>query len=154
VSSEHALISTFGPDWDRLPDALELTYTVLMAPYGVDRDVALAHWEHEAEHVAASDEDGTIIGYLRLLPPDDDGSMQIRQVAVADAWQRRGLGRALMLAAEARAREEGARSVWLNARVTAAAFYERLGYTVVSDEFVTGLAGLPHRRMRKVFDRN
>jgi len=154
VSSEHALISTFGPDWDRLPDALELTYAVLMAPYGVDRGVALSHAEHEAEHVAAFDEDGTIIGYLRLLPPDDAGSMQIRQVAVAEAWQRRGLGRALMLAAEARAREEGAQSVWLNARVTAAAFYERLGYTVVSDEFVTGLAGLPHRRMRKVFDRN
>jgi len=152
VSSNDVVISTFGPDWDRLPDALELTYTVLMAPYGVDREVALAHAEHEAEHVAAVDADGTVIGYLRLLPRDDAGSMQVRQVAVAESWQRRGLGRALMRAAEARAREEGAHSVWLNARVSAVAFYERLGYDVVSDEFVTGLAGLPHRRMRTVFD--
>lgn len=142
-------IETFGADWDRLPEAFELTYEVLMVPFGVAREVAAAHVEREAVHVAALGASGGVVGYLRLLPMDAEGWTQVRQVAVADALQGRGLGRALMEHAEHSARGLGAAGVWLNARSSAIGFYERLGYVIASEEFITGLADLPHRRMTK-----
>jgi predicted GNAT family N-acyltransferase len=39
------------------------------------------------------------------------------------------------------------RCVWLNARVTAVPFYEKLGFVVVSDVFRTARTYLPHVRM-------
>ena len=44
------------------------------------------------------------------------------------------------------ARASGADDLWLNARVSAIGFHERLGFVVASDEFAIGKTGLPHRR--------
>ena len=82
---------------------------------------------------------GHVVGRVdfTILEPPDPGSI-VRPIptvdlgiVVAEGWRGRGVGGALMAAAEARAREVGARQVVLDmsaANDGAQRFYERLGY--------------------------
>ena len=82
-----------------------------------------------------------------IVVPREAGVVQIRQMAVRAERQGRGLGRALMDAAEAAIRADGIDRIYLNARATAVGFYEKLGYRVVGKPFTE--VGIPHRRMEK-----
>ncbi len=57
---------------------------------------------------------------------------------VHPAWQRRGIGRALLLAMEAQAREWRVRTLRLISTVTARAFYERHGYVFLAEGSAPG----------------
>ena len=90
----------------------------------------------EAVHFLAL-EDGYAIGTARLLA---DG--QIGRVAVLRDWRGMNVGDALMQAVIAEAERRGLREQKLTAQVHATRFYERLGFEVVSEEFLE--AGIPH----------
>ncbi len=143
------------PEWARFDELLQLSFAVLYAPFGVpwpEEGSGGADWMHPAPatHVAvALDEQGALLGSARLLPSAGDESRQIRQVAVAADARGLGVGRALMLALERTAAEEGARETWLNSRNSAYGFYESLGYSLEGDEFVSEVTGIPHRAARK-----
>ena len=126
-----------------------LRYDVLHAPFGVAPSDDWHDDDPASEHLVAVTWDGTaegaVVGYARLITKGDEA--QIRQVAVAFDWQRSGVGSALVQAAVSEALSRGMSDVWLNARVPAIGFYERLGFEAVGDVFVTGKTGLPHRRM-------
>ncbi len=79
-------------------------------------------------------EDDKILGCC-LLTRVDDKSVRLRQMAVPKGMQGKGLGRALMIFAENIARDLGYRTLLMHARKTASGFYEKLGYTISSDEF-------------------
>jgi GNAT superfamily N-acetyltransferase len=68
---------------------------------------------------------------------------QLRGMAVATAWQGRGVGLALLDEAVRRLRSMGAEVLWADGRDTALGFYERAGWAVEGDGYVTGI-GLPH----------
>ena len=77
---------------------------------------------------------GTAVGCLRF--GIDPGRLHVRRVAVDPAWQRRGVGTALMEWAHGRARAESLAEVWLGVRVQLPGnrdFYHRLGYQVVRE---------------------
>ncbi len=80
--------------------------------------------------------------------PDRPGiaAIQIRGVATSPEARGTGLGSALMAAAKDFARKKGAQILWCNARVSAAEFYRKLGYEIVSDEFEIPHIG-PHYLM-------
>jgi len=135
--------------WDRAGDLERLLFEVLYRDFGVSRD---HDWRHDApgsEIAVAVADDGELIGAARLLPAPGDPSRQVRQVAVVPGAQSRGVGSALMQAVEARAAEQGATQVWLNARDTAFRFYERLGYGFSGEPFTSELTGIVHRSMCK-----
>ena len=90
----------------------------------------------EAVHFLAL-EDGYAIGTARLLA---DG--QIGRVAVLRDWRGMNVGDALMQAVLAEAERRGLREQKLTAQVHTTRFYERLGFEVVSEEFLE--AGIPH----------
>jgi ribosomal protein S18 acetylase RimI-like enzyme len=68
-------------------------------------------------------------------------------MAVSPDRQRRGLGRRLLEDLENDLRARGFRTLVLNARTSAVGFYERLGYSVLGEEFVD--VTVPHVRMSK-----
>jgi|SRR5690606_9801180 predicted GNAT family N-acyltransferase len=72
---------------------------------------------------------------------------KIGRVAVLAAARRSGVGRAVMERLHALAAAHGLDAVWCHAQVTAAPFYERLGYAAVGDVFVE--AGIDHVRMER-----
>jgi GNAT superfamily N-acetyltransferase len=80
------------------------------------------------------------------VPLEGEKAYQLRGMATDPAWRGRGLGRRLLAHAELLLRENPIRLRWCNARTTAIGFYEKMGWTVVSDEFDIPTAG-PHRRM-------
>lgn len=124
----------------------ELRYRVLHEPFGVSRD---DRWNDEdpASIHAVGLAGERLVGYARLIAEPGGASGQIRQVAVDPAWERLGIGTALVRCALDAARSHGMSHVWLNARVTALPFYERFGFAVTSDVFRTPRTFLPHRRM-------
>ncbi|MBF4510508.1 MAG: GNAT family N-acetyltransferase [Aeromicrobium sp.] len=133
-------------DDPRMSEVHELRHEALFAPFGLPRD---DRWDDEGadrRHVIAV-RGGAVVGYASLLiEPDRTG--HVRQVSVRDALRGSGVGRALMAEVAAEAHRLGLTGVWLNARVTAEGFYQRLGYRTVSDTpFPSGRTGVPHVRM-------
>ncbi len=102
--------------------------------------------EHDpaALHFLALDADGAAAGTARVLFTPA-GIAKIGRVAVLRAARGRGLGAALLAAAEAEL--PLARSYALDAQVQALPFYERLGYAATGPAFME--AGIPHRHMVK-----
>lgn len=127
--------------------AVALRRSVLRLPLGLDFSPEELDAERRDWHLAAwSDDEAELTGCL-VLSPLGDGIAKMRQVAVAEAWRGRGLGRQLVAFAEDYARDRGIRELVLNARETVVSFYESLGYVAAGDAFVE--VTLPHRRMRK-----
>jgi ribosomal protein S18 acetylase RimI-like enzyme len=71
-----------------------------------------------------------------LLDPNNNGVWYLGLLTVRPDLQNRQLGRALLAAAEAFAKENGARRIQMtvvNVRTTLIAWYERRGYTVTNE---------------------
>lgn len=130
-------------------ELLDLRRSVLRAgrdqpPAGIAEDD-----DPSTVHLAAQDH-GAIIAALTLVAqpcPDDPNADAVRLalMAVAPDHQRRGVGSALVEAAQdlACGRLD---LIWATARDSALGFYARHGFRVTSPGFV-GAMGLPHHRM-------
>jgi len=73
-------------------------------------------------------------------------ALQLRGMATAQHARQSGLGRALVMACIAVARSEKVQLLWCNARISASAFYAKMGFTILGDEFEIPDVG-PHYRM-------
>src|ERR1700754_2145325 len=91
-------------------------------------------------------EDDRILGCC-LLTKIDEKTVRLRQMAVFNTLQGKGIGRALMIFAENVARDMGYRTLIMHARKTALGFYKKLGYSASGEEFVE--VTIPHFIMEK-----
>lgn len=82
-----------------------------------------------------------------LLTKIDKECVRLRQMAVQDNLQGKGIGASMMNFAENIARDNGYKKIVMHARKTAIGFYEKLGYTVIGSEFVE--VSIPHFIMEK-----
>lgn len=73
-------------------------------------------------------------------------SVQLRGMATSKLFQGKGLGAKLVADAIEEAKKRGYKSMWCNARLKAIPFYEKLGFEVISEEFMVPKVGL-HRVM-------
>jgi predicted GNAT family N-acyltransferase len=103
-------------------------------------------------HLAARTTDGRLVGVVRFSPapcpwrPGARTPWQLRGMATAAAARQTGAGRALVAEGLARIRAVGGDLVWCDARVAAVGFYERMGFVVVTEEFLKPEGGR-HRGM-------
>lgn len=91
-------------------------------------------------------EDDKMLGCC-LLTRMDAQTMRLRQMAVPNSMQGKGIGRALMIFAENIARDLGYKKLCMHARKTALGFYEKLGYSASGEEFIE--VTIPHYIMEK-----
>ena len=91
-------------------------------------------------------EEEKMLGCCMLITVDPV-TVRLRQMAVLNNLQGKGIGRALMQFAENIARDRGFKKIIMHARKSAAGFYEKLGYQVCSGEFEE--VTLPHYEMEK-----
>lgn len=112
-------------------------------PPGSERD----ELEDTARHVVARTSFGELVGVGRIHFPNA-ATGQIRYMATKPEFRGRGIGKAIVNELERIARAHGARVLVLNARVSAVAFYERLGYAVCGDA-ETLFGTIAHKRMQK-----
>jgi GNAT superfamily N-acetyltransferase len=80
-------------------------------------------------------EDDSILGCCMLVEENPE-IVRLRQMAVLNDLQGKGIGRALMQFAENLARDHGYKILSMHARKNAIGFYEKMGYKVKGDEFV------------------
>jgi predicted GNAT family N-acyltransferase len=71
----------------------------------------------------------------------------MRQVAVKNEFQNMGVGKEMVVYAEKWARDNGYKTMELNARKTAVPFYLKLNYSIEGSEFME--VGIPHSKMLK-----
>lgn len=82
-----------------------------------------------------------------LLTRMDKDNVRLRQMAVQDNLQKKGIGASMMNFAENIARDKGYEKMIMHARKTAVGFYEKLGYTIEGKEFIE--VSIPHFVMEK-----
>ena len=94
---------------------------------------------------------GELVGCVVLKPLGTE-EIKLRQMAVSDTAQRRGIGSELVRRAVEIARERGFAMMSMDARESARGFYERLGFAAVGDRYE--IIGLPHVRMEQSLARS
>jgi ribosomal protein S18 acetylase RimI-like enzyme len=105
--------------------------------------------ELEAEKdnlLIAAFEEERILGCCMLVE-EKPGIARLRQMAVLNDLQGKGIGRALMNFAENIARDRGFKHIRMHARSNAVGFYEKVGYRTIGEQFME--VTIPHFIMEK-----
>ena len=124
---------------------VKLRDDILRKPLGLGFTPEELETEKDNMLIAAFEEE-RMLGCCMLVE-EQPGTVRLRQMAVLNDLQGKGIGRALMNFAENLARDRGYRIVVMHARVNAVGFYEKVGYKVQGDQFVE--VTIPHYVMEK-----
>ena len=124
---------------------IKMREDILRKPLGLNFDENELESERNNLLIAAFDDD-KMLGCCMLVP-ENENIVRLRQMAVLNDLQGKGIGRALMLFAENLARDRGYNKISMHARKNATGFYEKVGYKVVGDEFIE--VTIPHYNMEK-----
>jgi predicted GNAT family N-acyltransferase len=124
---------------------LKLRDEILRKPLGLNFSQEELEKEKLNMHMAAF-EDDHMLGCCMLVQEGPE-TVRLRQMAVVNDVQGKGIGRALMQFAENLARDRGYKRITMHARKNAVGFYEKMGYKKVGDEFME--ITIPHIVMEK-----
>lgn len=124
---------------------LHLRQEILRRP--LQLDIYNENLESEKEDILIAAFDEEVMLGCCLLKKVDPHTVQLRQMAVQNNLQGKGIGAALMNYAENIASDNGYKKLMMHARKTAAGFYEKLGYHITGNEFLE--IGIPHYIMEK-----
>jgi GNAT superfamily N-acetyltransferase len=136
------IIDYGSPEYQQM---IRLRTELLRKPLGLSFDPKELEREQEDILIGAFEED-RMLGCC-LLTRLDDKVVRLRQMAVQDNLQGKGVGRAMMTFAENIARDMGYYVVVMHARATALGFYQKLGYVKKDGEFIE--LTIPHYIMEK-----
>ena len=125
---------------------VDLRARMLRTPLGLTFTKTELDNEKDDLLIAAFDED-EMLGCCTLTKADEQ-TLRLRQMAVKNNLQGKGIGAAIILFGENLARDKGYKKITMHARNTAIGFYEKFGYKVIGEEFVE--VQLPHHTMQKV----
>lgn len=125
----------------------ELRQEILRTPLGLSLDPLDLGQESREKHFGIFDGENRLLACVIAVPVSRAGQAKICQMAVRGDWQGKGLGRRIMLGLEDHLARAGFREVFMHARLSAAEFYEKLGYARSGGEFTE--VGIPHVRMEK-----
>lgn len=124
---------------------VQLRIDILRKPLGLS--FTEEELESEKEHILiGAFEEEKMLGCCMLIRLED-GTVRLRQMAVLNNLQGKGIGRALTQFAENIARDIGYKKITMHARKPVTGFFEKLGYRVSSDEFLE--ITIPHYEMEK-----
>ncbi|MBS5795752.1 MAG: GNAT family N-acetyltransferase [Dysgonomonas mossii] len=123
-----------------------LRYKILRAPLGLTFSAEYLEKEKEDMLYVCENEE-QIVGCC-ILTPIDKKVVQLRQMAVDDSVQKKGIGSKLLLFTEESAKANGFDKIVLHARKVAIGFYLKYNYGIVGDEFEE--VGIPHFEMQKI----
>ena len=136
------IIEYGSPDYQKM---IGLRDNVLRKPLGLI--FTPGELEDEKENILiGAFEDEDILGCCMLVE-ENSRTIRLRQMAVLNNLQGKGIGRAIMNFAENIARDRGYKILSMHARKNAIGFYEKMGYKVSGEEFTE--VTIPHYLMEK-----
>lgn len=127
-------------------ESVDLRDKLLRKPLGLvfnRSDLAL---EFDSIHLGCYNDSEKLIACL-ILKPISQEIVKMRQVAVDETCQGKGIGTYLVHASEHIASQMGFEIICLHARSVVTPFYERLDYKCIGAEFEE--VGIPHYKMQK-----
>jgi predicted GNAT family N-acyltransferase len=136
------LIDHGSPEYRQM---VQLRNDILRRPLGLQFDPGELDQEQENILMAAYEED-QMLGCCMLVEEAPD-TVRLRQMAVINDLQGKGIGKALMSFAENVARDRGYKKITMHARANAQGFYEKMGYRKKGEVFEE--ITIPHFVMEK-----
>ncbi|MES2618803.1 MAG: GNAT family N-acetyltransferase [Bacteroidota bacterium] len=136
-------ILTFGSEEHQ--QSIALRRKILRVPLGLNFTEEELQQEAEQMHIGCFTEI-QLCGIL-ILVKYNSTTVKMRQVAVDDTMQGKGIGRVMVVFAEQWAITNGYTLMSLHARETAVPFYLTLGYSIDGHQFEE--VGIPHYKMIK-----
>ncbi|MED1202547.1 GNAT family N-acetyltransferase [Heyndrickxia acidicola] len=129
---------------NELMDAYSVRKEVFVVEQKVPLEEEIDQHEEEAAHFVLYDGNIPVgAGRFRIV----EGKGKVERICVLSSSRKKGAGQLIMQAIEDYAHSQDIHTLKLNAQTHAIPFYEILGYSVVSDEFLD--AGIPHKTMEK-----
>ena len=130
------------PEYEQM---VALRHMILRQPLGLAFSKEELEQEKENILIAALDDD-EMLGCC-MLSKVDPQTFRLRQMAVQNNLQGKGIGASIISFVENIARDKGCRSLIMHARDTAIGFYEKFGYKIKGQPFLE--LGIPHHVMEK-----
>lgn len=128
-----------------LQDAMLVRKEVFVNEQKVPLEEEIDEYENTSAHFVLYDEEEPVgAGRFRVK----DGEGKVERICVLEEARGKGSGKLIMNFIEDHARSHNVPALILNAQTHAIPFYENLGYSVTSDEFLD--AGIPHKSMKKI----
>ncbi len=124
---------------------VKLRDEILRQPLGLSLTVDELNKEKDDILIGAFDDEKILA--CCILTKADNKSLRLRQMAVQNNQQGKGIGASMLNFAEIIARDKGYKKLIMHARETAVRFYEKLGYKLVGDRFTE--VTIPHFIMEK-----
>lgn len=124
---------------------IQLRMNILREPLGLN--FSKEELEKEKDHILiAAYEEDEMLGCC-MLKIIDSHTLQLRQMAVKNNLQLKGIGASIISFAEIVSRDKGFKKIIMHARDSAVGFYERFGYKLKGEQFTE--VNLPHHVMEK-----
>ena len=129
---------------EQLKDAFSVRTNVFVEEQQVPHELEIDEFEQESAHFVLYDGSKPAgAGRFRVL----DGKGKVERICVLPEYRGLGAGNRIMLAIEDYGKATGIKRLKLNSQTHAIPFYEKLGYEIVSEEFMD--AGIPHKTIEK-----
>lgn len=129
---------------EQIQDAFNVRTKVFVDEQNVPFELEIDEFEAESAHFVLYNGD-LPIGAGRFRRVDNYG--KVERICILKEYRKSGAGARIMNTIEDYAKSFPLTILKLNAQIYAIPFYEKLGYSVVSDEFMD--AGIPHKTMEK-----
>ena len=125
--------------------SIALRDKLLREPLGLSFNIDELSKENSDYHLGVLHE-GDLIACL-VLTPKNKSVIKMRQVAVLESFQGKGIGRILVAYSETFSKAKGYEKIVLNARENAIPFYKKLAYSAEGDFFEE--VTIIHQKMNK-----
>ncbi len=142
---QEIIIKEINSRSEEYPQLVQFRNRMLRQPLGLDiyaEDLS----DDEKDIILLVMQDVEIVGCV-MLHPVDENTAKLRQMAIAEKLQGKGIGRVLVEDAEQAAKEYGFTRIVLHAREHATHFYAKLGYKQFGEPFTE--VTIPHIAMEK-----
>lgn len=138
-------LKQYGYNSKNYQQGLQLRDKILRKPLGMNLcDENLSQDKNDI-HIGAFEND-VLVGVI-IFSVINEKIIKMRQVAVDDEFQNRGIGSAMVKFCEKYAIENGYKTIILHARKSVIEFYDKLGYETIGEAFTE--VSLPHLKMIK-----
>ncbi|AYA75154.1 GNAT family N-acetyltransferase [Bacillus sp. Y1] len=129
---------------EQLQDAFSVRRLVFVEEQQVPEEEEIDQYDDKCIHFVLYNQEMPIgAGRFRNL----DGIGKVERICVLSNSRGTGAGKLIMDKIEQYAKQNNYSALKLNAQTQAIPFYSKLGYEIISDEFMD--AGIPHRTMKK-----
>lgn len=126
--------------------SLLLRYKILRIPLGLEFNETDFLQDEKDTHISIFKED-MLLGTLTISEKEGD-LVKMRQVAVTESEQRKGIGKVLVQYAEEFCRKRNYSKIFCHARDSALPFYLSLGYQIKGEKFEE--VGIDHFYLEKI----